>query len=308
MTKKLSELLGVIRDDIDEELKSTPEVVEKSPESFDVDKLPINKREWHKLDDVVAVAVDLKGSSKMSTGKHAASTASIYEASTDNAVRVLHHFGADFIQIQGDGAFGLFWGDRRYERAMCAAITVKTFSKDLTAKIEAKWPDAPTTGYKVGVAGGRVLAKRIGTPRNPAEQEPIWSGKPVNYAVKAAQSADAGELIITGDVWVEIENNDYLVASCGHAGEEKGDIRDLWENVTIEHVPDDAREGRILRSVWCAHCGDDFCEAVLAGETTREEASAASEGARSAASSDGLARVRVKKQKRHHSRMWSLPR
>ncbi|APZ33892.1 hypothetical protein BOH66_06210 [Microbacterium aurum] len=308
MAKSLSELLEEIRDDIDEELKSTPDVVEKSADTFDVDKLPINKREWHKLDDVVAVAVDLKGSSKMSTGKHAASTASIYEASTDNAVRVLHHFGADFIQIQGDGAFGLFWGERRYERAMCAAITVKTFSEHLTAKIEAKWPYAPATGYKVGVASGRVLAKRIGTPRNPAEQEPIWSGKPVNYAVKAAQAAEAGELIVTGDVWVEIENNDYFVASCGHAGDDVGEVAELWENVTIEHVPDDAQEGRVLRSVWCSYCGDEFCDAVLAGKTTRHDATAVSENARTSALRSGLAKVRAKRRKRYEDRVRGLAR
>jgi len=308
MAMKLSELLDVIANDIDDELKSTPEVVEKTPESFDVNKLPINKREWHKLEDVVAVAVDLKGSSKLSTGKHAASTASIYEASTDNAVRVLHHFGADFIQIQGDGAFGLFWGDSRYERAICAAISVQTFSEDLTAKIESKWPDAPATGYKVGVASGRVLAKRIGTPRNPAEQEPIWSGKPVNYAVKAAQAADAGELIVTSDVWAEIEDNDYLVASCGHAGAEQCDVAELWENVTIEHVPDDARDGRVLRSVWCASCGDEFSEAVLAGKTSREDAKDVSAKARSSALSEGLKRVRAKRQARHDARIRGLSR
>ena len=32
------------------------------------------------------------------------------------------------------------------------------------------------------------LVKRIGTPRNPAQQESIWAGKPVTYASKAAQS------------------------------------------------------------------------------------------------------------------------
>lgn len=298
MTVDLVALLKTIADDIDEELSSTPDVVGKTPESFDVDKLPINKREWHRLDDVVAVAVDLKGSSRMSTGKHAASTASIYEASTDNAVRVLHDFGADFIQIQGDGAFGLFWGQARYERAMCAAITVKTFSEYLTYKIEEKWPDAPATGYKVGVASGRVLAKRIGTPRNPAEQEPIWSGKPVNYAVKAAQTADAGELIVTGDVWDEIEDNDYLTASCGHDGGEPSEIAELWQNIVIENVPNDARDGRVLRSVWCSQCGAKFCNAILSGETSREEAKEAAEKSRqSALLADGLKNVREKRKK-----------
>ncbi|MEA1263842.1 hypothetical protein MicroSTF_12445 [Microbacterium sp. STF-2] len=298
MSVDLHALLEKIHDDIDEELSSTPDVVVKSPDAFDVDKLPINKREWHRLDDVVAVAVDLKGSSKMSTGKHAASTASIYEASTDNAVRVLHDFEADFIQIQGDGAFGLFWGENRYERAICAAITVQTFSEYLTNKIADKWKGAPATGYKVGVASGRVLAKRIGTPRNPAEQEPIWSGKPVNYAVKAAQTANAGELIVTGDVWDEIEDNDFLTASCGHSGGEPGAVAELWHNVSIENVPDDARDGRLLRSVWCEKCGADFCNAILAGETSREDAKAVAEKSRQAAQlAGGLKRVREKRKK-----------
>lgn len=309
MPVELHNLLNSIFDDIDEELSSTPDVVAKSPEAFDVDKLPISKREWHRLDDVVAVAVDLKGSSKMSTGKHAASTASIYEASTDNAVRVLHNFEADFIQIQGDGAFGLFWGDRRYERAMCASITVKTFSEYLSQKIASKWENAPATGYKVGVASGRVLAKRIGTPRNPAEQEPIWSGKPVNYAVKAAQTADTGELIVTGDVWAEIENNDFLTASCGHSWGEPSAVAELWQNVIIENVPDDARDGRMLRSAWCEECGAAFVKAILAGETTREDAKGASEMARqSAMLVEGLKNVLAKKKKLREAHRSGLGR
>jgi class 3 adenylate cyclase len=79
-------------------------------------------------------------------------------------VKTFDTFGADFIQIQGDGAFALFWGDRRYERAMCAGITIRTASADLVERLENKWPDIAETGFKVGVASGRVLVKRIGTP------------------------------------------------------------------------------------------------------------------------------------------------
>lgn len=74
----LSQLLAEIQGDITAELATTPDVVEKDPSSFDVKKLAIEKREWHQLDDVVAVVVDLKGSSRLGTGKHASSTASIY--------------------------------------------------------------------------------------------------------------------------------------------------------------------------------------------------------------------------------------
>jgi class 3 adenylate cyclase len=274
MESHLNELLDTIRDDIKDELANMPEVEEKSAASFAVDKLPKSARRWHKLEDLVAVAVDLKGSSRLSVGKYPASTASIYEASTDNAVRVFHEFEADFLQIQGDGVIALFWGDKRYERALCAGITVKTFSVDFAARVAEKWPDAPRTGYKVGIANGRVLVKMIGTPKNIAEQEPIWSGKPVNYAVKAAQTADVDQLIVSGGVWDEIENNDYLTTSCAHDGSLAAP---LWDDRIIEHVPDedDARYGRMLNSSWCNECGEKFCDAILAGLTDRDEAAEA---------------------------------
>ncbi|MBF4600585.1 hypothetical protein ITJ55_07165 [Frigoribacterium sp. VKM Ac-1396] len=307
MTKaNLSQLLDDIQVDVAEELATTPEVVAKDPESFDVAKLAIEKREWHQLEDVVAVVVDLKGSSRLGTGKHASSTASIYEASTDNAVRVLKHFGADFIQIQGDGAFGLFWGEGCYEQAVCAGITVKTFSIGLSEKIHEKWPEAPETGYKVGIASGRVLAKRIGTPRNPSEQEPIWSGKPVNYAAKAAQTADLGELIVSADVWASIEDNDYLTTTCAHEPGTKPAV--LWQNKTIDNVPegDDSRYGRVLTSSWCPSCGEAFCDAILAGETARTESREAREESMRSARAGNLREVMAKKRASARNRRAGL--
>jgi class 3 adenylate cyclase len=81
--------------------------------SLDVSTLPIEARKWIKIPDVVAVVADLRNSTQLGTDRWAASTASIYQAATGGVVEVLNQFQADFIQIQGDGAFGLFWGDRR---------------------------------------------------------------------------------------------------------------------------------------------------------------------------------------------------
>ncbi len=72
------------------------------------------------MPSLVAVFADLKNSTQLGTGKHAASTARIYQAATGGVVDVMEEFSADFMQIQGDGVFGLFWGDQRFERAvMC---------------------------------------------------------------------------------------------------------------------------------------------------------------------------------------------
>src|SRR6266567_9160241 len=212
-TVDLSALLSDLDDTVKTELASTPDVVDKG-NSLDLDEPPIVARRWHKVSDAVAVVADLKNSTKLGTGKWAASTASIYEASTGGIVKVFDQFDADFLAIQGDGAFALFWGEQRYERALCAGITIKTFSRDMVSRLEKRWPDLPETGLKVGVASSRLLAKRVGTPRNPAQQEPVWAGKAVNYAAKAAQGTDRHIMVVTGSIWERVEKNDYLAISC----------------------------------------------------------------------------------------------
>jgi class 3 adenylate cyclase len=267
----LSGLLEELDGTAKEEVASTPDVVDKGHD-LDVTALPIQARRWHKVTDAVAVVADLKNSTRLGTGKWAASTASIYQASTGGLVRIFDEFEADFLAIQGDGAFALFWGDRRYERAICSGITVKTFSRDLVARLEARWPndtELPTTGFKVGIASSRLLVKRMGTPRNPNQQEPVWAGKAVNYAAKAAQSVDRHVMAVTGTVWDKVERNDYLAYSCPCAGPTGG----IWADHHIDRLPDsdpDA-EGRILTSQWCSIHGGDYCAAILRGDKTRDD-------------------------------------
>ncbi len=270
-TVDLSALLSDLDDNVKTELASTPEVVDKG-DDLDVSALPITARRWHKLRDAVAVVADLKNSTKLGTGKWAASTASIYQASTGGVVNVFDQFDADFLAIQGDGAFALFWGDRRYERALCAGITIKTFSRDMVSRLEKRWPDLPETGLKVGVASSRLLAKRVGTPRNPAQQEPVWAGKAVNYAAKAAQGADRHLMVVTGSIWDVVEKNDYLAVSCpcGY-----GPSLDIWSDTEIARLPegDPEAQGRLLTACWCAVHGEEYCTAVLAGQRYRSDAS-----------------------------------
>lgn len=283
--KSLDKILSEASEDIADVLAKNPPVEDVDAKNLDAADLPdaIGSK-WFRADDVVACFADLKNSTQLSVGKHPRSTAAIYRAASGNATKVMHEFDADFIQIQGDGVFGLFWGEAAVERAMCAGVTVKTFSeKHLEPALESKWPGAPITGFKVGVATGRVLVKNIGTPRNPAEQEPVWAGKPVNYAAKAAQQADRGGLIVSGSIWLAIEGNDYLTTSCGHGveGGPGAEPSTLWQDVTIEKLEHDEDEvaGRLLTACWCDLCGPQFVAAILNGDTVRPEASRARQAA-----------------------------
>lgn len=260
-------LLESLKQHVKREITSTP-AVQKREGRFSVNTLPITSRTWHQISDVVAVVVDLKNSTKLSTNKWAQSTASLYEASTGGVIRILKNSSANFIAIQGDGAFALYWGERRYERAMCAAITTRRFGIDLVAQLRDRWPEQPKTGLKIGVASGRVLAKRVGIPRNPGAQEPVWAGKAVNYATKAAQSATGPSILITARVWQAIASNDYLAKAC--ACSRRADPN-IWTEVSIRRLPDgDAQAaGRKSTYSWCSRHIDETCEAVLAGKKKR---------------------------------------
>jgi class 3 adenylate cyclase len=265
MPLELDELLENLHHRNQTKFAKRPTVVNKD-DSFDVEKLPINAPEWHAIDDVVSVYFDLKSSTNLAKGRRPESTASIYDAGVGGVAKILREFDAQFVDIQGDGGFGLFWGTNRYQRAVTAGITVRTFSIDFTTQLETKWPEAPSTGFKVGIASGSLMAKRVGLPRHLDFQEPVWAGNPVNYAAKAAQQTTPDEMFVTGSVWDPIRDNDFLVFSCGCATPTA-----LWNTVVLEKIPDDEQHGHALKSAWCSIHGEEYCEAVLSGKTRRDD-------------------------------------
>jgi class 3 adenylate cyclase len=256
----------------------TPVEIEEVDEFPPLDSLYVEKRAWKKIENVVVVSADLKGSTKLSFGKHAQTSARLYQAVTGNMVRLVSPFDPEFIDIQGDGLFALFHGERRYERAMCAAITLKTFSEhELVPAIENSMPDRfPDTGLKVGMAAGILAVKKVGVR---GTNEPVWAGKPVNWATKCAAAADANQLIVTRKVFQKFEQNDYVTHSCDcgtnpETGErEPGRVqpKELWSDTRVEALPETDTDCKLLKSCWCVNHGDEFCTAILEGKTNRED-------------------------------------
>lgn len=266
-TLALNDLLKSLADTTRSVISSVP-TVDVVGDEFTLDQIPSSAAErWVKIPDVVAVVCDLKGSTHLGTGRHDTSTARIYKATVEGAVRIYHDFGADFIDIQGDGGFGLFWGGRSYERALCAAVTIRTFSEDAVSQLKGKWPNLPETGFKVGIHAARTLVKSLGTRRNIAEQEAVWAGKPVNYAAKCAQSAAAHQVVITQSVWERYRNNDYIAFSCDCG---TGPAAGLWSDTVVPTLPENEQNAVVLNVPWCAECGPSFCAAILSGQRRRD--------------------------------------
>lgn len=246
-------------------------VVEAGAIPIDTHDLAVTKPRWNKY-EAVAVVADLVGSTQLDAGgQWERSTAAIYDAAVRPMAEIFADFNADFISIQGDGGFSLFTGDLAAERAVCAAVTVRTFSEhQLVKALQDKWGDkAPETGFKLGVASSSILAKKVGIPRTD-HQAPIWAGRAVNYATKCAQEAGKHGVLVTQLVAKVVRGNDYLFFSCGCRNGVLGDdaSAELWKPAQIRKLH---QEGLRLGTGWCPHHGSDFASAILDGEQRRPE-------------------------------------
>ena len=262
--------LGDLDDNVRWNLKTDVEIIDSN--TFpDLDDLLLEKRRWLRISNVVAVAVDLKNSTRLDFKHQARTSTRLYEAIIGNCVTIMKNFQADFVDIQGDGLFALYHGDRAQERAMAAGITLKTFSqRSIVPRIGGDMDERfPKTGLKTGISAGILVVKKVGKRNN---NEPVWAGKPVNWATKCAQKAHANELIVTESVYANFENNDYVRYSCGYAnGQYVKQFSDLWKQVIVDTLPDSTVRCMSLTSGWCETHGDEFCQALLAGKRNRSD-------------------------------------
>ena len=77
----------------------------------------------------VCVFIDLNNSTEISNIKQKSTVAKIYDYFTQNAVDVLSTdlIQANYIDIKGDGVFGLYEGMDAVFKVFCASVTFKTF-------------------------------------------------------------------------------------------------------------------------------------------------------------------------------------
>jgi class 3 adenylate cyclase len=266
-TAKITDELADVGDRAREDLATAVEVrdVDHIPT---LDEMYVDKRVWLRITKVFVVSADLRDSTSLSTkDKYVNTSARLYQAATGSAVRVLDRFGPGFMDIQGDGMFALYHGERALERAFCAAVSLKTFSeRHLVPLIHELFSDSfPETGYKLGMASGTLAVKKVGVR---GTNEPVWAGKPVNWAAKCAQRADRHQLIVTQAVYDKLSDNQYVTHSCGC--KHNGVPAPLWSDIAVEKL-DKHAACRILGSNWCELHGNEFCKAILDGIKDRDD-------------------------------------
>lgn len=224
--------------------------------------LPLeNPNHWIKIRDVICVFVDMKNSTKLSAEDKPIVVADAYNLFTGTAIKILNEFTASYIDVRGDGAFGLFNSNQPHT-ALAAAVTFKTFA-DLEFKTQMKKISDVEVGTHIGIDQRIVLVKRLGIKQSGGRtdrQNEVWAGKPVNMASKLASLSKDGELLVSPRYFKNLQN-ELVLKTCGCPNGEK---KDLWEEVEVASTGwFDFDKAYRLHTHWCEKHGRDYCERIL---------------------------------------------
>ncbi len=230
------------------------------------DSMPLETNTWWRVDDVVCLYIDMKDSTKLSVQHKDKVAAKIYQYFTGTAVKILDHFGASYIDVRGDGAFGLFDKNKIYH-AFSAAITFKTIVMKYLS--EATKDDDVKITCHLGMDIKTVLVKRIGMRKvagKSTKQNEVWAGKPVNMAAKLASKGDANQLLISERVYsiFEKDGSDLILWTCGCGNIEKpGEKVPIWKKMELESPIFDFAEAYSMENCWCESHGSEFCFGIM---------------------------------------------
>jgi len=223
----------------------------------------------------VCLFIDLDNSSVMSFKRYPKTMAQVYDYFTQNAVDIVtaDPHAADYVDIKGDGLFGIYEGDKAVFKALAAALTFKTFfEKHVRGKFQTS---SDAFSCKIAIDKDKVLVKKIGKR---GDHNEVWAGRVVNNAAKLASLSreiqvlhgpppNVGGLILLSDVvYNELtQKRDYAITSCGHdvSGNTAGKIPlwTQWDCANNDSINGDC--AWYCSALWCDICGDRFMSEML---------------------------------------------
>ena len=240
---------------------------------------PANLGVWFRVRNVTAIFADLNRSTELSAADDPKEAAFAYTYFARAMTVILDRFSAKYIDIQGDGIFGLFSGENSQFLAAACAVTMRTqmekyvavrFRKDASGKWNL------TAG--IGIDRGTVLVRQLGI-RGIARNE-VWAGKPVSMAAKLSSLARSNRIVVSDRVFNQYEQfprqrRQALLRSCGCNGRVRGrgldssatQVARLWSEHTVpKGLGLDFEHFHRRREPWCDYHGPEFCQMVATGQ------------------------------------------
>jgi class 3 adenylate cyclase len=231
----------------------------------DTTEIPIeNPTHWLKIPDVIACFVDMAGSTKLSAGTHPNTTAKCYRYFTNTAIRIFHEMESPYIDVKGDGVFGLFDSSKAHT-ALAAVVSFKTFvHHEFTPRVK-EATGGEIIGGHYGIDCRTVLVRKLGLKAvqgRTDRQNEVWAGKPVNMAAKLASRSVENKVWVSDRFYGKL-TGDRALNSCG-CGNDTRQKTPLWTRVDVS---DDDRfdfdTAYVLTSNWCTKHGREYFRNVV---------------------------------------------
>ena len=272
-------ILDDVEADVSSQLDEQSSLGVKITRKDDVpDSGPTNSGVWYQIPQVTAVFADLKRSTELSAENSPRVAARAYTYFIRAMTVILNQFDAKYVDIQGDGIFGLFSGKGSRFMAAACAITMRTqVEREVAVRFKSDTSSDRDLTAGVGIDHGTLLVRRLGL--RGTKQNEVWAGKPVNMSAKLSSLAGSNQVVASGRVFRQYEEASELrqralLWTCGCDGDTEGPGLDapvgrtsyLWEEETVpEDLGLDFQTFHILESKWCMIHGPEFCETIVTG-------------------------------------------
>ena len=269
----LDEIAAAVKSQLAQQAASGVRIVEQD----DVpDTGPVRAGVWVQIPEATAVFVDLKGSTGLNARLGAEAAAHAYNYFNRAMAVILNGFQARYVDVQGDGLFGLFSGRGSRFLAAACAITMKTQVETVVAE---RFRRDVCAGWDlragIGIDRGKLLVRQLGL-RGTGMNE-VWAGTPVNMAAKLSSVAGPNEVAVSERVFSDYQQSAkirqrVLLWSCGCDGHNRGRGLDLpaeqseylWQSAPAPaNLGLDFDHVHRLRRPWCPTHGAEFCEALV---------------------------------------------
>ena len=239
---------------------------------------PANLGVWFRIPNVTAVFADLNSSTALSTFNDPKDAAYAYTYFIRAMTATLNEFSAKYIDIQGDGIFGLFSdADSQFLAAACAVTMRTLMEREVAVRFRRSASGNWNLTAGIGIDRGTVFVRQLGI-RGIARNE-VWAGKPVSTAAKLSSLARSNQILVSDRVFNQYsqfprERRQAILQSCGCQGGVRGRGLDLsaihatllWN---IGKVPKslglDFADFHRRQEPWCRHHGPEFCQMVATG-------------------------------------------
>ena len=240
---------------------------------------PANRGLWLRVPNVTAVFADLKGSTALNSSVSPEVAAIAYTYFNRAMTVILERFSAGYVEIQGDGIFGLFAGKRSMFHAAACAITMRSQVEEIVA-VRFKRDASVQWDLKVGVGVdmGTLIVRQLGLRGTKLNE--VWAGRPVNVAAKLSSAAGPNQVAVSDRMFAGYERaarirRRALIWSCGCGRRNRGEglgavagkTSNLWERQAApKNMGLDFESVYTRKPGWCEQHGAEFCEAVLTGQ------------------------------------------